>query len=443
MAIEPNVDGSYDVDGVTIAMPVEVRAARQAAATFLVPHAAAVAVFGECGLNPTNRSGKSIVSVALVDYTDNDLGSYKELALAVVVDDAPGTPPTPKGSVSTLIHRLPVSEQFTCAAGRGIWGFPKWVADLRVDFNERGASATLRNDDGDDACDPASVCEIALRMANSQVKHRATLSLECEEIGDVTISASRLSQVVINLLTNAAESFSAADPTINRVELSVRRCGNCALVTVRDNGPGIDAATLDRVFEPFFTTKPAVGTGLGLSISRQLVDAAGGNVHISSEPGRGTTVTVRLPAVEVAETNDSRPDEHLGAAAARRLAIVDDDARVAASLARLLGRSFDVATYSTVTDALAAWECGGAPDAVLCDLMMPDVSGADMFDLLTRTDPALARRTLFMTGGAVGAASTQFERAMLAVDRLVHKPVDAELVERLIERMTESTSVAG
>ena len=300
-----------------------------------------------------------------------------------------------------------------------------------------------RNDDGDDACDPASVCEIALRMANSQVKHRATLSLECEEIGDVTISASRLSQVVINLLTNAAESFSAADPTINRVELSVRRCGNCALVTVRDNGPGIDAATLDRVFEPFFTTKPAVGTGLGLSISRQLVDAAGGNVHISSEPGRGTTVTVRLPAVEVAETNDSRPDEHLGAAAARRLAIVDDDARVAASLARLLGRSFVVATYSTVTDALAAWECGGAPDAVLCDLMMPDVSGADMFDLLTRTDPALARRTLFMTGGAVGAASTQFERAMLAVDRLVHKPVDAELVERLIERMTESTSVAG
>jgi hypothetical protein len=150
MAIEPNVDGSYDVDGVTIAMPVEVRAARQAAATFLVPHAAAVAVFGECGLNPTNRSGKSIVSVALVDYTDNDLGSYKELALAVVVDDAPGTPPTPKGSVSTLIHRLPVSEQFTCAAGRGIWGFPKWVADLRVDFNERGASATLRNDDGDE-----------------------------------------------------------------------------------------------------------------------------------------------------------------------------------------------------------------------------------------------------------------------------------------------------
>ena len=93
------------------------------------------------------RGGVAIASLALVDYTDNDLGSYKELALAVLVDDPDG--PTGRGApVSTLIHRLPVSETFTCLAGYGIWGFPKWVADLTVDFDDRGAVGVLRSDDG-------------------------------------------------------------------------------------------------------------------------------------------------------------------------------------------------------------------------------------------------------------------------------------------------------
>lgn len=138
-------DGSYVVEGQRVTMPVEVRAAQQAAATFLVHHAAAQRVIDHTGLQATRqRGGKAIASLALVDYTDNDLGSYKELALAFVVDD-PGAAASDK-TVSTLIHRLPVSEEFTCHAGRGIWGFPKWIADLSVDFTPRGATCELRQD---------------------------------------------------------------------------------------------------------------------------------------------------------------------------------------------------------------------------------------------------------------------------------------------------------
>jgi hypothetical protein len=131
-------------------MPVEVRAAKQAAATFLVRHSAAQQVIEHTGLTATRqRGGFAIASLALVDYTDNDLGSYKELALAFVVDDT-GSPssdaPVDPKAISTLIHRLPVSEAFTCAAGRGIWGFPKWIADLTVDFTPKGATCVLRAD---------------------------------------------------------------------------------------------------------------------------------------------------------------------------------------------------------------------------------------------------------------------------------------------------------
>ncbi|HNI34952.1 MAG TPA: acetoacetate decarboxylase family protein [Microthrixaceae bacterium] len=145
-------DGSYIVDGKRVAMPVEVRAAQQAAATFLVRHAAAQQLIEHTGLRATRqRGGKAIVSLAIIDYTDNDLGSYGELALAFVVDDpgsTAGSATNPK-AVNTLIHRLPVTEAFTCAAGRGIWGFPKWIADLTVGFSARGASCALRADGHD------------------------------------------------------------------------------------------------------------------------------------------------------------------------------------------------------------------------------------------------------------------------------------------------------
>ena len=147
--LAPAADGSYLVEGQRVTMPVEVRKAQQAAATFLVRHTAAQQVIEHTGLRATRqRGGTAIASLALVDYVDNDLGSYKELALAVLVDDVapPGSSPADGKTVSTLIHRLPVSESFTCAAGRGIWGFPKWIADLSVDFTAKGARCVLRAD---------------------------------------------------------------------------------------------------------------------------------------------------------------------------------------------------------------------------------------------------------------------------------------------------------
>jgi hypothetical protein len=142
--LERRADGTFDVVGRSIGIPVEVRSAQMASATFLVDADAAQAVIEGTGLRVARKAlGKAVVSLALVRYLDGDLDTYDEIGLAFVVEEPAGQPTLPRGGVATYIHKLPVSEEFTCHAGRGIWGFPKWVAPMSVRFGEGGVTAEL------------------------------------------------------------------------------------------------------------------------------------------------------------------------------------------------------------------------------------------------------------------------------------------------------------
>src|SRR4051794_30203999 len=125
---------TYDIDGRTVTLPVQVRDARMIGAQFLVDADAAQAVIEYSGLRVARLASRAICSISAVEYLDNDLGTYDEIAVAFVVqphDAPPGTRPDLAEPV-TFIHRLPVDQPFTCAAGRGIWGFPKWVTSITV-----------------------------------------------------------------------------------------------------------------------------------------------------------------------------------------------------------------------------------------------------------------------------------------------------------------------
>lgn len=137
----PVLDGdgrpvAYDVEGERVTLPVEVRSAAMVAATFLVDGDAAQRMIDHTGLDAVRtRRGQATVSLSAVQYADNDLGPYNEIAVAVVVrpHDLPAGAKPPSafgGEVTTYIHRLPVNQAFTRAAGRGIWGFPKWITDI-------------------------------------------------------------------------------------------------------------------------------------------------------------------------------------------------------------------------------------------------------------------------------------------------------------------------
>jgi hypothetical protein len=142
---------TFVVQGQYVTVPVEVRSAKMVQASWLVPATAAQKLIDYSGLR-IHRMAKTLAmcSVAAVQYTDNDLGPYNEIAVAFVVephDDEPAGSPM-SGNVTTFIHKLPVNQSFTCDAGRDVWGFPKWVADIT--FTERGRrTEAVLIDDGE------------------------------------------------------------------------------------------------------------------------------------------------------------------------------------------------------------------------------------------------------------------------------------------------------
>jgi signal transduction histidine kinase len=107
-----------------------------------------------------------------------------------------------------------------------------------------------------------------------------------------------LQQVVLNLMLNAAEAMGSIEAEPRDLLISTQQNHGGLLVAVRDSGPGIDPAHLDRIFESFYTTKPK-GTGMGLSICRSIIDAHGGRLWAEANEPRGTIFQFTLPAVQV------------------------------------------------------------------------------------------------------------------------------------------------
>lgn len=142
------------------------------------------------------------------------------------------------------------------------------------------------------------VLKLAINMALGQIRYRARLVKDFEEIPPVEGNDSRMGQVFLNLLLNAAEAIPEGHPEDNQVLVATRSVGSgCVAVEIQDTGCGIPLDIRDRIFEPFFTTKP-MGTGLGLSICHGIIKSFGGEISVESEVGKGSTFRVVLSAAE-------------------------------------------------------------------------------------------------------------------------------------------------
>ncbi len=146
----------------------------------------------------------------------------------------------------------------------------------------------------------AAVVQSAAKMAHHEVRERARVVLECDGVPAVHANAARLGQVFLNLLINAAHAIEPGRAQEHEIRVVARvSAPGHVTVEVRDTGSGIPAEHLKRVFEPFFTTKPVgVGTGLGLSVCHRIITSLGGGIRVESEPGRGTSFFITLPAAE-------------------------------------------------------------------------------------------------------------------------------------------------
>ncbi|HEY1585862.1 MAG TPA: ATP-binding protein [Polyangia bacterium] len=145
--------------------------------------------------------------------------------------------------------------------------------------------------------DLGGVLQAAERMAGNMVKARARVVQEHAPLPPVDGNATRLCQVFVNILVNAAQAIVAGTPEENEVRVRAAVEGDHVVVSVRDTGVGIPAGVRSRIFDPFFSTKGiGGGTGLGLSVCHGIVTSFGGNITVDDPPdGRGTIVRVALP----------------------------------------------------------------------------------------------------------------------------------------------------
>jgi PAS domain S-box-containing protein len=263
-----------------------------------------------------------------------------------------------------------------------------------------------RDDEKIGPVDVVHSLESCVAMAGSHLRHRGRLVRKYADVPPVRGNETRLGQVFLNLLVNAAESLEEADRDHNEVVVQVSASNDVVTVEVRDTGAGIAPADLPHIFDPFFTTKPVgVGTGLGLFVCHGITTALGGEISVDSVVGHGTTVRVRLPVASNEPTLAPHVSPLGGTHLRARILVIDDEPKLLETVRTVLKEEHDVTTLSTAREALDRLLAGDRYDLILCDLMMPVMSGVDLFARLATERPDLTRKLVFMTGGAVTAAA--------------------------------------
>ncbi len=276
------------------------------------------------------------------------------------------------------------------------------------------------------------VLESAINMAWNEIRHRARLIKDYGETPAVMANESRLGQAFLNLLVNAAQAIpeGKADHNTIRVTTRVDDLGR-VVVEVRDTGVGIPPDVLPRIFDPFFTTKPlGVGTGLGLSICHGIIAGFGGEITVESKVAVGSTFRIVLGAARTSEPEVKASVPVAKAARRARVLVVDDEPMIGSSVRRALGREHDVEAVTSAREALDRIVRGRNYDVVLCDLMMPEMTGMDLYEELRKAAPAEMERLIFLTGGAFTPRARTFLDAVS--NQRVEKPFDMKSLRAMI-----------
>lgn len=274
------------------------------------------------------------------------------------------------------------------------------------------------------ACDVTRVVQASLNLMRNDLRHRARVLTDLKAVSPVYANEARLSQVVLNLLANAARAIPDGHASANEVRVTTREEDGHAVITVQDTGVGISPDVLPRIFDPFFTTRPAgEGMGLGLFLSRGIVQESGGTLDAESTSGQGARFTVKLPLASVA----ARAPKAASALGKLKILVVDDEPAILRSVQRLLSRRHDVSVARSGQEALDML-ADAAFDVVLCDLMMPALSGMEVWE---RVDAAQRRRMVFMTGGTFTERAHDFI-ATHAPEVLMKPFTPADLEEVLV-----------
>jgi PAS domain S-box-containing protein len=300
------------------------------------------------------------------------------------------------------------------------------VADLRI-FSRPDEERPAR-------IDVRALLAAVVRLVRTDIRQRARLVENYGEVPAVEGSESRLGQVFLQLMLNAAQAIGEGDALDNevRVETSVDTRGR-VLVAIADSGAGIPREQQPRVLDPFFTTKPGNVPGVGLPLCAQLVASLGGHISFESEPGKGSVFRVALPAAARSSSPTAIQPATEQAPRRARVLVVDDESMVVSVVARFLGDDHEIVPALSARQAHDLISRGPKFDVILCDLMMPHMTGMELHALLSRTRPEQANRMVFMTAGAFTPRARMFLESV--PNPRLEKPFDPQVLRVLVQRL--------
>ncbi|MCB0168192.1 MAG: response regulator, partial [Anaerolineae bacterium] len=216
----------------------------------------------------------------------------------------------------------------------------------------------------------------------------------------------QLELVFVNLISNAVHALAKLEEP-RRLTIESKLVDHSLLITFADNGPGIPPGIAHRIFDPFFSTKQVgEGTGLGLSICFGIISEHKGHIWIDETVAAGATFHIRLPIVPVKEilpasTNLPQPPTVPALPEQLRILAVDDEPPLLELLRRVLGR-FGHSVDTALNGRIGLEKLNSnSYDLIICDVLMPDVLGPDLYHRAIEQFPYLSSRFIFITGNIV------------------------------------------
>jgi len=280
------------------------------------------------------------------------------------------------------------------------------------------------------------VVQESLTVVKPHLERRGIVLTTSFDHGCYTIARrDNLAQVVLNLTLNAMDACQHS--TQPEVSVRVLLAGEQVALVVEDNGPGVPDSAIPHIFKPFYTTKErGAGTGLGLKICSDVVSAHGGHIEVHQRPGGGASFRALLPRAREDSGLLALPllvpvRAALVPARRKQVLVVDDDPVFSRTIRRSL-KPHEVKTCAAASEAQALLlDPAYAPDLVLCDVFLPGANGNLLHSRVSKQRPEIARRFVFVTGGALGKEEASYLRSSGCTT--LFKPVELKSLLELLE----------
>ena len=256
-----------------------------------------------------------------------------------------------------------------------------------------------------------------------------TITRNFGELPPVSVNATEIREVLINLIMNSVDAMPEGGP----LTVSSRLDNGRATIEVRDEGSGMDEASLRSCLEPFFTTKGVGGTGLGLALAHGIMERHNGSMEIESELGRGTTVRLHLPVSQRATVRQRKEETAPPPKPVRplKVLVIDDEKRSRRLLGRFLRSDNHAVAIASTGEEAREMLSQGSYELVITDRAMPDISGDEVAKAAKAANPSAP--VILLTG--FGELMKDKGEKPECVDLVMSKPVTQSDLRRVVSEV--------